>query len=53
MKPNAKRPVFSFAFISIYLFTLLASVVCSNSVINFMHACNVSNEEKLKQNRKN
>jgi len=39
IKPNIEIPVFSPALISIYSFTLLASVVCSISVINFMHAC--------------
>ena len=39
IKPNIKRPAFSPGFTTIYLFTLLASVVCSTSVINFMHAC--------------
>jgi len=38
IKPNIKRPAFSLGFTTIYLFTLLASVVCSTSVINFMHA---------------
>jgi len=38
IKPNIKRPAFSLAFTTIYLFTLLASVVCSTSVINFARA---------------
>lgn len=35
IKPNTERPAFSPAFTTIYSFTLLTSVVCGTSVINF------------------